>query len=453
MYSILFWCAAGIAGERKYTFLFTNDFTYQKSRRASNPDQYFNSSSLFLKYGNWAGGLTLRGHNFYKQASNFTLPDFKVDLYRKYVQYATPGFELQGGDFNAMLGRGLVLSVLENEKAYRDRTVLGGDFLLHSGKWQVRTLGGRVEDEMEVQKWAVAGAEISREYWKGNRLGFHSSYIHDVRTFRDMGDRLTSSVSFSSAGLPGGFSYYAELSRLDNHDSRLRDGSGYYANAGWTRKNVTLLFEYRRYRDFDNGLNNPPTADRGDEAIELGDSETFRLYAQYSFFNPDIIAFVSVGRIREADETGPQIYGGVTGSDLGGRVDFSFGYSFKETFYPVKIADGQVTFRFTGALAGEFAVRDKRFSQVGYTFNERDYMPQISWAPYGSVFFQRQYSRDLVDGQHYFNSYGFRVNFRRDSYFEFLTGRVRGGEVCASGQCFFVPAFRGWRVGAFLTVR
>ena len=451
--ALLLWRAAGFAEERKYSFLFTNDFTYQKNRLASDPDQYLNSSSMFLKYGNWAGGLTLRGYNFYKQASNITLPEFEFDLYRKYVQYTARQVEFQAGDFYSMLGRGLVLSVLQNDKVYRDRTVLGGDFRFHSSKWQIRTLGGRVEDEVQEQKWGIAGAEISREYWKGNRAGFHSSYIHDIETFQDAGDRVTWSVSLNADTLPGGFSYYTELSRLNRKDPFLEDGSGYYANAGWTRKGVTLLLEYKKYRDFDNGLNNPPTADRGDEGVELSDSETLRLYTQYSFFNPDIIAFVSIGKAREFDATGPQVYTGINSSDIAGRLDFSFGYSYKDTFYPIKIIDGQATFRFTNALALGLAARDKRYRQGGYQFNERDWVPQISWAPYGSVYFQRQYSRDLIDGRHYFNSWGLHVNFRRDSYFEFSTGRVRGGEVCASGQCFYVPPFRGWKVGLFTTMR
>jgi hypothetical protein len=451
--ALLFWQAAGFAEERKYSVLFTNDFTYQKNRLAADPDQYFNSSSMFLKYGNWAGGLTFRGYNFYKQATSYTLPQFEFDLYRKYVQYTAPQFEIQAGDFHSMLGRGLVLSVLQNDKAYRDRTVLGGDFRFHSGKWRIRTLGGTVEDELQEQKWGIAGAEISREYWKGNRVGFHSSYIHDVETFLNAGDRLTWSASLSADTLPGGFSYYTEIGRLDRDDPYFRDGSAYYSNVGWTRKGVTLLFEYKRYENFDNGLNNPPSADRGDEIVELGDSETLRLYSQYSFFNPDIIAFVSIGKAREFDATGPQVYAGINGSDIAGRLDFSFGYSYKDTYYPIKIFDGQATFRFTNVLALGLTARDKRFHQGGYRFNERDWAPQISWAPYGSVYFQRQYSRDLIDGRHYFNSWGLHINFRRDSYFEFSTGRVRGGEVCASGQCFFVPPFRGWKVGLFTTMR
>lgn len=441
------------AEEKKFSFLFTDNFTYQKNRLANPPDQFLNDSSLFLKYGSWAGGLTLRGYNYYRQAPNYTLQDSKADLHRKYIQYARPNFEFQAGDFYSILGRGLVLSVLQNEKAYRERTLFGGDLGLHSKNWKLRMLGGRVEDELQMERWRVAGAEVSREHWKGNRVGLNASYIHDSKTFMDVGDRLTWSIQWNADALPGGFSYYAEIGRLKIDDAFRPDGSGCYANVGWTREKVTLLLEFKKYRDFDNGLNNPPSADRGDEAVDLADSETLRLYAQYSFFNPDIIAFLSIGRARDSAETGPQIYTGANGSEIGGRLDFSFGYSFKETYYPGKIVDGQATLRLTSTVAAGFAIRDKRFSQGEYRFNERDWMPQISWAPYGSVFFGRQYSHAPIDGHHHFNSYGFRINIKRDSYFEFSTGRTRGGEVCAAGQCFYMPPFRGWKIGILATVR
>lgn len=447
--------ANGFAEEKNYSYLFTNDFAYQKNRFANEPDQFINSSSLFVNWGQWSGGLNLRGYNYYRQATNYTLPDSEFDFHRKYIQYTAENFELQAGDFQSMLGRGLVLSVLPNEKAYRDRTVFGGDFRYHSNKWRIRALGGNVEDELKEQKWRIAGAEVSREYWKGNRVGFHASYIHELNSisFFKKGDRLTWSISLNADALPGGFSYYTEISRLQIDDAFWQDGSAYYGNLGWTKNNVSLLLEYKKYSNFDNGLNNPPSADRGDEVVDLIDSETLRLYSQYSFFSPDIIAYVSVGRVEEAGISGPHVYAGANASDIAGRLDFTFNYGFKETYYPVKITEGQATFRITGVVAADLSMRDKRYSEDEFRFQETDWTPQISWAPYGAVFYQRQYSHRLIRGRHNFHNYGFRFNFRRDSYLEFSTGTTRGGEVCSSGQCIFMPPFSGWKVGVFTTMR
>ena len=71
----------------------------------------------------------------------------------------------------------------------------------------------------------------------------------------------------------------------------------------------------------------------------------------------------------------------------------------------------------------------------------------------GSIFFQKQYSRDLIDHRHNFYSGGIRINVKRDSYLEFSTGAQRGGEVCSGGQCIFLPPFRGWKIGIYAVYR
>jgi hypothetical protein len=134
-------------------------------------------------------------------------------------------------------------------------------------------------------------------------------------------------------------------------------------------------------------------------------------------------------------------------------LDVSFNYGLKDTAYPVKITELHATFRITSVFAAELSARDKRYSEADFKFQETDWTPQLSWAPWGAIFYQRQYSDRLIRGHHNFNNYGFRFNFRRDSYFEFSTGMLRGGEVCASGQCFYMPPFSGWKVSVFTTVR
>jgi hypothetical protein len=451
---LLFLCASSQAqDQKKPSFFITNDFTFQHNQLAKDPDQFSNASSLFVKWNHWAGGLTGREFNFYKQTSNYTLPENEYDLYRKYIQYTTPKFELQAGDFHAMLGRGLVLSVLQNDKVFRNRTIEGGDVRYHSGRWDTRVLGGRIEDELKQQRWNVIGGEAVHEYWKGNRIGARTGYIYDSETFQKLGDRAAWSVSFSADKLPAGFSYYTEISRLKYRNAFIPDGSGYYSNMGWTRRNLTLLFELKKYQDFDSELNNPPSADQGDLASDLRDSTTVRLHSQYALFGNQAVPFFSVGRAREGTGAGPQIYGGVNATNLGEKLDFSFSYSLKDIFYAVKTTEGRITYRLTDRLAAEFYSRDKRFTRKNYRFNELDWFAQISLAPYGAVYFQNQYSRDLIDNQHHFYSGGIRINIKRDSYVEFSPGALRGGEVCSAGQCVTLPPFKGWKINLYTVYR
>jgi len=437
----------------KFSFFFTNDFLYQNNNLATDENQFYNSFSMVAKVGKWSGGLTFRGFNFYKQSSNFTLDENQFDLYRKYVQYSSKDLNVKLGDFYSMLGRGLVLSVLQNEEAFREKTIFGGDLRYKRDFIRFRVLGGTVEHEREIQKWRVGGAECDVEYWKNNRVGVHMSYIESTRSFLNLGARWTYSFSVAGDNLFDMLSYYAEVSRLDFKEKSRTDGSAVYANVGYSRKNVSVLMEYKKYNYFDNELNNPPGADRNDELTNIIDSEGGRLYAQYSFFDPDLVLFVSLGRLREFFFTGNHIYGGFTVEDLWEKVDAGFTYGVKDLSYPIKRIDGDFLYRFSDSWSVELSVKDKRYEEYSFKFNEKDFLTELSWSPYGSVFFQYQYSEFLINNRNHFYSGGLKFYIKQDSYVEISGGSLRGGEVCSGGQCFYRPPFEGWKLSAYFTIR
>lgn len=438
----------------KFTFFFTNDFTYQNNQLVNEGNQYYNSLSFFGKYGKWSGGVTLRANNFYEQDPNLTLEDGNLDLYRKYIQYSTEDLNVQAGDFYAMLGRGLVLSVLQNDKAFRERTILGGDVRYEHKFLRIRALGGTVEDELGSQKWAVYGTEADVEYVKNNRVGFQLSYIDDVRTYWELGPRTTYSVSFQGANLLGMFNYYAELARLDFDHEDMKDGTGVYADLEFNRDRFSCLVEYKNYDHFDNGMNNPPVVDREDEVNILRNTSGVRFYAQYSLFEPDVVIFANVGRIREYDSAGYHVYGGVRAEDLlHEKINVSFAYGVRDLNYPVKKTEADFLYRFTETLSLEVQARDKRYGNSYFKFNEQDYVSQFAWSPYGSVYFQYQYSEQRINDRHDFYSGGVRVNVLEGSYVELSGGTVRGGEVCAGGQCIFMPPFEGFKIGVYTTIK
>jgi hypothetical protein len=438
----------------KFNFFFNNDFTYQRNELADGQNQYYNSLSFFGKYGRWSGGWTLRTNNFYKQAPNLTLDEPEVDLYRKYIQFSTENLNVQAGDFYAMLGRGLVLSVLQNDKALRERTILGGDVRYERKFFRIRALGGTVEDELGDQKWAVYGTEAAVEYIRNHRVGFQLSYIDEIRTYWEQGPRTTYSVNFQGAKLLGMFNYYAEVARLDFDREDMRDGTGIYADLEFSRKRFSCLVEYKRYDHFDNGMNNPPVVDREDEVSILQDTAGIRFYAQYALFDPDIVVFANVGRIREFDSAGYHVYGGLRAEDLlHEKINFTLSYGVRDIYYPVKKTEVEFLYRFTDSLSLECSARDKRYSEAYFKFNEQDYIAQFSWSPYGSAYFQYQYSEQEINDRHDFFSGGIRVNIFEGSYVELSGGTVRGGQICAGGQCYFMPPFEGFKLGVYTTLK
>ena len=154
----------------KLNLYITNDFLYQYNQLSETENQFYESLSLFANYNQWSLGITLRGNNFFKQTPNETFADPQFDVYRKYVQYNSKNLNITAGDFYALLGRGLVLSVLKNEEVLWERTILGGDIRYNQGRLDWRVLGGRIKDETREEEWTVAGGEVTLEYAKNHRF-------------------------------------------------------------------------------------------------------------------------------------------------------------------------------------------------------------------------------------------------------------------------------------------
>lgn len=451
---VLLGAASARAFEYKgVTFYFTTETIYQYNKLSDVQDEYFNSTSLFVKYGQWSGGLTFRGFNYYKQDPNNALRHGEMELYRKYVQFDSEHVDVTCGDFYAMLGRGATLSVLQNDKAFRERTLFGVDVQVQTKHLRFRGLAGRVKDELQSQAWKVYGGEAVVNLAKDHRVGLHVSRIEDDEPFMFMGPRNTGTVSAEGGNILGMFSYYVEAGKMEFDNVFMDDGTGVYGSVGFNRKNVSVTFELKRYKSFDNGLNNPPSADRPDEAAYMIDSESRMLHCQYAFFSPDVVLQFNIGRLKEFGISGHEIYGGVTAEDLWEKMNVSAVYGVKRLSYPVRRWDASYLYRFTDRLSAEFTFRDKRYTVYTYPFGETDCAWQLSFSPYGSAFFNYQHSVQPVMDRNHFYSGGFRVNLREGAYAEAMAGTVRGGEVCSSGQCFYMPPFKGLKLSLYVTLR
>ncbi|NIO80133.1 MAG: hypothetical protein GTN68_06215 [Candidatus Aminicenantes bacterium] len=431
------------------SFYVTNDFLYQYNQLTYNnkENQFYESLTLFANYKKWSVGLTLRGNNFFKQSPNMTLEDPQLDVFRKYVQYSSKHLKITVGDFYSLLGRGMVLSVLKNEDILRERTILGGDVRYNRGRLDLRVLGGRVKDETENQEWTVAGGEINLEYVKHHRIGFHFSYIDDIDTRRQLGKRLTTSISLKGSQLFKNISYYTEVALLDYQDTDALvftdNGYGIYSNVTYSKSHVTCFLEFKRYKDFNNEMNNPPAADREDEIASIRDTTGLRFYFQYAFFEPDITLFFNAARYEEHGDTGNHFYGGVNIEDLMDRLNLSLSYGVRDIHYRIKRWDGHLIYQFTDRWSSEIIFKDKHYRDGSFIFKEIDYNFQVSYSPFISVFFLHQYSHNRIANLNYFFSGGIKVYLPGGTVVELSGGTIRGGQICSGGQCFVAPPFKG----------
>ena len=455
-------CLLGLAGLcfqvrafdwKTVAWVVTNETLYQQNQTADGLHQFYEAFNLTLKAGSWSGGLTLRAKNFYKQEPNLTLDRAEFDVYRAQVQYQGKFLRLQAGDFHAMLGQGLVLAVLPSEKLLRERTILGGDVGLVLGRWRWRTLGGIVRDETRSREWGLWGVESEYQYSGRHKAGLHFSYIDDIGTNGVWGPRLSASASLAGDFSAGVFSYSLEAAWLDFSDPALTDGSAIFAGCAWRRGPWTAMVEVKQYKNFFNELNNPPNADRQDEMGVLEDARAARLYLQYSFANPDLFLFGNASILNELGVNGYHLYGGLAVQDLFRRLNFSASAGVKKTVFPVQRLDLDLVYFIAGPWSLEMTYREKVYRNGSYRFRERDWVAQLSLARRGSVFLQYQYSAQPVLERQNFFSGGARIYLGSASYLEATVGSLRGGEICAQGQCFYVQPFQGFKVAFFATFR
>ncbi|MCP5051024.1 MAG: hypothetical protein GY940_27920 [bacterium] len=439
--------------ERKLSFHITNDFLYQSNKLADETNQFYENLTLFANYGQWSLGLTLRGNNFFKQTPNVSLDNIEFDVYRKYIQYNSRDLKVTLGDFYSLLGRGLVLSVLQNDTILRERTILGGDVRYNKGRFDFRALGGQVKDETEDQEWTIAGGEAAVEYTKNHSAGVHFSYIEDIDTHKRLGNRLTYSFSMKGVKLFKYISYYTEAAFLQFRQRALENGHAIYSNVTYNRSHVTLSLEFKKYKNFDNEMNNPPIGDREDEIPIVGDTTGIRANFQYAFWEPDIILFFNIGRYEEFRHTGNNIYGGVIIEDLMDRLSLNLTYGVRDILYPIKRLDGNLIYQFDDHWSTEFTYYDKRYIDGNFTFTETDHTVQVSYSPYVSLFFMHQYSHNKIIGLNHFYSGGIKVYLPGGTAVELSGGSIRGGLICSGGQCYLAPPFKGVKLAVLHTFK
>ncbi len=424
-------------------FYITDESLFNYNKKANKEAQFYNALSVFANYKKWSAGLTMRAFNFYKQMPNATLTDPKFELYRAYVEYNSKHLKVSAGDFYSLLGRGMVLSVLKNEDVYRDRTITGGNIHYNKGRFDIKFLGGIIKDETGNQDWYVTGGETSYEYAKNHTIGAHFSFIDEKAANMELGGRLTYSMSLRGNKLFKNFSYYTEFAMLSFADSSIDNGYGLYSNITYSKSHFTGFLEFKRYKDFNNQMNNPPVGDRVDEIATLIDTTGIRLYAQYSFFDPDIILFVNFGRYEEFGKAGNHIYGGFTAEDLWDRFTINASYGVRDIAYPVKKWETNLTYQFSDTWSVEMGMKDKRYEDLNFIFKEIDHNFQVSYSPYVSVFFLHQYSHNKIMDLNHFYSGGVKVYLPGGTAIELSGGTIRGGQVCSGGQCFMAPPFKG----------
>ena len=134
-------------------------------------------------------------------------------------------------------------------------------------------------------------------------------------------------------------------------------------------------------------------------------------------------------------------------------MNLSISYGIRDILYKQKRFDGHLIYQLSESLSFEILIKDKRYRDGIFIFNEQDYSFQVSYSPYVSVYFMHQYSYDKIINLNHFFSGGIKIYFSGDTVVELSGGNIRGGQVCSAGQCFMVPPFKGIKLTFFKTFK
>lgn len=490
-----------LAAQDKPSFSVVNDAIYQNNKRAFDEskgesegqtpghNQFLEQLTLGMNWGALSASLTGRANNYYKGEPDQMLEKTSTDLYKINLKYSRDGYTLQGGDFNAVLGKGLVLSVVQNDAVLNDLGIRGGDFYFRSDNVDYRILAGEVTNHLDklhdpkvdatkFKKWRIAGGELNFNALKGNWVGVRASRIEAVNmldmsvvmnpTPRDRKETIAGAL-FGTGFFGGVLDYHVEVADMRHRDLEIIDpaikkGEARFANLSLHPGRWMFALEHKEYKNFEHELNNPPLADRETEQVGKTDSMGTRLLVQY-LFPMDLTVFGNYGLYEEGAplqserNKGYGYYFGFKLEDLFDCLSINANYGAKNVHphenvkFLEKKSEAYVTYTFAPRWSLELNYHGKDTAKSDLLDAHNDWTAglQLAYAPIGSIYVNQQYHSFT---KHYLNTFdtnkvvngGVRIALWKGGFLDISGGKVMGGKVCSGGQCRIVPAFEGWKV-------
>jgi len=402
---------------------------------------------------------------------------------KRWLEAATDDWTVRVGDVYSTYGRGLALSIFEDQTVDFDNVLDGVMARGALGPAELRVIAGTnsIGDEFQVLK----GARLDLRGDRWGRFGLQGVWSDSTSVGgigRPGGDRLYgSSWERSVSDFADVYGEYV-IRHPENYRAGARqgpDGHGGYGSLALYLGRVQVLAEYKDLLRYQLPFVNPPTTvrqhtttlmNRGGHTpnIRLDDERGGLIEAQFQLAEATrVVSSYSKTEARQSNQPSWEVYGELE-QDVGESLElFLKGGETEETvlegenpvFFERRNAVAQAIWRVddTWSIEGTFETQAVQESNRGTAqfrfpleFSNHLISTTVSRAPNLSLALTTEWTDDdrPEDDLWVWGECNLRLGDRRQLLLG--GGRLRGGQLCSGGVCKLVDPFEGGRI-EFLT--
>lgn len=423
--------------------------------------------TLTLQYEKLRFGLKFVGdypdYDKYNPAAELSSKEVTYEWKERYLEADLDHLWLRAGNFDAVIGRGLVLHAYRDKDFDTDTRIEGLIAKSYGKGWEIKALYGAVEAKDNENKNDVVGA-VDVDYIPASflRVGAsvlqHNEYKSTIAGKDNYLDRYIYAGRATLTHALGNL--YAEYASAQKEHQPADNGRAFYADMSIYCQSITFSSAYKNYRHFDSRLNDLPLANYSGEplndALATGyDEEGYMGEIQYAEVHEIIVNYAESWshdfRYRQQDYhlentlnlSGLKIISEVNyleqnnkdaekwKSELKPAVSFQFAaYENPATvkiqckYTKNEISNDEFSY-YEPYLQLDYGIKRINVSLIGeYRFTDSDDIFEISpW----------------IGGE-------LTASVYENTELTLFAGKEKGGKVCRNGSCKYQPSFEGLRL-------
>jgi len=396
-------------------------------------------------------------------------------LSKKYLLLQSDQVSLWLGNYYAVLGRGLILNCVNDDRVRLDRDLDGGYLKTGYRDWlEIKGLTGRVqENTARINASTYLGGQAMVSPWETVDIGGIYLRANSSDRTSDVNYNKPAEESFGGAlGLRlWEVEYYGEYARRHTYgmlDPALgwigtddQGGKGFYSSIGWTTDGIGLVLDIKDYRNMNSLVNAPPACNRDGRLLNSAADEQ-GLQVDFTVSPWEFIEMHGNYSRAETDNSGSNwedtYFEGrwemspkwVIRAEARARTEDSLETEIIRRKYKGGGAECKWLYRDQKALT--VRVDADKFNNL-YIYGPLRYneiRTGLSWVPFGFIiiYAEMEVSDQRLpeyENQSRWGRAGAVINLGPDQKLEVSAGQNKGGLVCSGGYCRYEPPFKGFK--------